>query len=115
MAETSLIGEAEHFWQKRYYDLNIRNHRQFVEKLRYIHRNPVRRGLVSCPEQWPWSSFRHYLTGADGVVDIESQWTARRREKLGIIPTARIHDTPAQAKLERGTLKSRRVDFKKPT
>src|SRR5216683_1516298 len=27
-----LIGDAEHFWQKRYYDLNIRNYPQFVEK-----------------------------------------------------------------------------------
>jgi len=36
-----LIGNAEHFWQKRYYDFNVRNHPQFVEKLRYIHRNPV--------------------------------------------------------------------------
>ena len=42
-----LIGEAEHFWQKRYYDFNIRNHRQFVEKLRYIHRNPMKRGCVN--------------------------------------------------------------------
>lgn len=25
-----LIGESEHFWQKRYYDFNIRNHPQFV-------------------------------------------------------------------------------------
>jgi putative transposase len=29
-----LIDDAEHFWQKRYYDLNIRNYPQFVEKLR---------------------------------------------------------------------------------
>ena len=28
-----LIGDADHFWQKRYYDFNIRNHPQFVEKL----------------------------------------------------------------------------------
>jgi len=35
-----LIGEAEHFWQKRYYDFNVRNHAQFVEKLGHIHRNP---------------------------------------------------------------------------
>ncbi len=28
-----LIGDAEHFWQKRYYDFNIRNRRQFAEKL----------------------------------------------------------------------------------
>jgi putative transposase len=45
-----LIGEAEHFWQKRYYDFNIRNYRQFVEKRRYIHRNPVKRGLCERPE-----------------------------------------------------------------
>ncbi len=41
-----LIGDAEHFWQKRYYDFNIRNYPQFVEKLRYIHRNPVKRWVV---------------------------------------------------------------------
>ncbi|MGC1648380.1 MAG: transposase [Candidatus Sulfotelmatobacter sp.] len=29
-----LIGEAAHFWQERYYDLNIRNYPQLVEKLR---------------------------------------------------------------------------------
>lgn len=27
------------FWQKRYYDHNVRDHESFVEKLRYIHRN----------------------------------------------------------------------------
>jgi hypothetical protein len=41
----------------------------------YIHRNPVRRGLVSSPEQWAWSSFRHYLSGAEGIVEIESHQT----------------------------------------
>ena len=50
-----------------------------IEKLRYIHRNPVKRGLVERPEDWLWSSFRHYATGADSPVEIESQWTARRR------------------------------------
>ena len=54
-----LIGDAEHFWQKRYYDFNIRNDPQFVEKLRYIHQNPVRRGLCKRAEDWEWSSFRH--------------------------------------------------------
>jgi putative transposase len=29
-----LLGDAEHFWQKRYYDFNIRTYPQFVEKLR---------------------------------------------------------------------------------
>ena len=31
------------FWQKRYYDRNVRG-KEFTEKLKYIHRNPVRRG-----------------------------------------------------------------------
>jgi REP element-mobilizing transposase RayT len=76
-----LIGDAEHFWQKRYYDFNIRNYPQFVEKLRYIHRNPVRAGLCERPEDWNWSSFLHYATGAEGLVEIESEWTARKRER----------------------------------
>jgi putative transposase len=76
-----LIGAPEHFWQKRYYDFNIRNCPQFVEKLRYIHRNPVKAGLCERPEHWAWSSFRHYATGYDGRVEIESEWTARKRER----------------------------------
>jgi putative transposase len=78
--------EGGSFWQARYYDFNVWSEAKRIEKLRYIHRNPVRRGLVSCPEQWPWSSFRHYVSGAEGVVEIESQWTARKRELLGITP-----------------------------
>jgi putative transposase len=76
-----LIGDAEHFWQKRYYDFNIRSYSQFMEKLRYIHRNPVQQGLCVRPADWPWSSFRHYATGTEGRVEIESEWTARKRER----------------------------------
>jgi hypothetical protein len=76
-----LIGEAAHFWQKRYYDFNIRNNPQFVEKLRYIHRNPVERGLCERPEDWEWSSFRQYAAGCAGRVEIECEWTARKRER----------------------------------
>jgi hypothetical protein len=68
-----------HFWQRRYYDFNVRNPAKTVEKLRYMHRNPVLRGLAAKPEDWPWSSFRHYATGVPGTVEIESEWTARRR------------------------------------
>jgi putative transposase len=50
-----------------------------VEKLRYMHRNPVVRGLVARPEDWPWSSFRHYASGIEGTVEIESEWTAAAR------------------------------------
>jgi len=68
------------FWQARYYDFLVHNEEKRVETLRYMHRNPVKRGLVEKPEQWAWSSFRHYATGEVGAVEIESEWTARRRE-----------------------------------
>lgn len=74
-----LRGPREKFWQERYYDSNIRGEKPRTEVIRYIHRNPVVRGLVAKPEDWPWSSFRHYATGLEGTVEIESQWTAARR------------------------------------
>ena len=67
------------FWQAHYYDFNVPSHIKFVEKPRYIHRNPVVRGLVAKPEEWKWSSYRHYQTGLCGAVEIESQWTAQQR------------------------------------
>jgi putative transposase len=81
------VTAGKAFWQKRYYDFNVWSKQKRIEKLRYLHRNPVRRGLVEKPEDWAWSSYRHYLTGVEGVVEIESAWTARKRERMGIIPT----------------------------
>ena len=46
----------------------------------------MKRGLVGNPEEWKWSSYRHYLTGVECVVEIVSQWTRRKRELLGIVP-----------------------------
>ncbi len=76
------------FWEKRYYDRNVRDWREFTIKLRYLHRNPVKRGLVKEPADWTWSSFRHYAFREVGVVEIESEWTARDREsqELGLPP-----------------------------
>ncbi len=76
-----LIGERPHFWETRYYDFNVFTAKKRVEKLRYLHRNPVKRGLVEKAEDWVWSSFLHYATGLEGTVAIESEWTARRRER----------------------------------
>jgi putative transposase len=76
-------GDAP-FWLARYYDFNVHTSKKRIEKLRYMHRNPVARGLVQKPEDWEWSSFRHYQTGVEGVVEIESEWTALRRERAGI-------------------------------
>ncbi len=78
----------EHVWQKRFYDFNVYNERKRVEKLRYIHRNPVKRGLAELPEQWAWSSFRAYAYGERGAVRVNFQeWElkikTRKRETFG--------------------------------
>jgi putative transposase len=77
------------FWQPRYYDFNVWSARKRVEKLRYIHNNPAKRGLVANPEEWAWSSSRHYASGEESMVEIESLWTAKRREALGVYPAIR--------------------------
>ena len=49
LAGPDLAGEI---WQRRFYDFNIWTERKRIEKLLYMHRNPVKRGLVSQPEHW---------------------------------------------------------------
>jgi len=46
------------FWQRRFYDFNVWSHKKKMEKLEYMHMNPVKRGLVSSPTDWVWSSYR---------------------------------------------------------
>jgi len=65
---------AGRFWQARYYDFNVFTSPKCLEKLDYMHWNPVKRGLVEKMEQWPCSSYRCYTTGEQGPVHIESAW-----------------------------------------
>ena len=62
------------FWQARFYDFNVWTTKKRIEKLRYMHRNPVKRGLVDTPEQWRWSSYRFYLLDESGVVKVNEGW-----------------------------------------
>jgi putative transposase len=65
-----------HIWQARFYDFVVFTENKRVEKLRYIHRNPVKRGLVLEPQQWSWSSYRQYADGERGVVLVNEQQKA---------------------------------------
>jgi putative transposase len=62
------------FWQTRFYDFNVWTTKKRVEKLRYLHRNPVKRGLVESPEQWRWSSYRFYRLDEAGPVRVNQGW-----------------------------------------
>jgi putative transposase len=88
-----LRGDRQRFWQYRYYDFNTFTTGKFVEKVQYIHRNPVTRGLVSRPEDYRWSSFNHYATGEPSTIQIESQWVDRERFALST-PTNKFAGDP---------------------
>ena len=47
-------------WQRRFYPFSIYSEKKRLEKLNHMHNNPVKRGLVRSPQEWPWSSFRYY-------------------------------------------------------
>jgi putative transposase len=82
--QASLWPEAaQHVWQKRFYDFHVWSERKRVEKLRYMHRNPVKEGLVQEPEQWRWSSYRSYAYGEPGMV------------KINLWPKAELRQRPA--------------------
>jgi len=80
---------AVHVWQARFYDFNVHTARKRMEKLRYMHQNPVKCGLVQEPGQWPWSSYRSYAFGEPGAVRI-NQW-GEAKMKL----STQQHESPA--------------------
>jgi putative transposase len=64
----------EFVWEPRYHDFNVFSHDKKVEKLRYMHRNPVKAGLVDRPEDYPWSSYRAYAFEEEGPVRISTEY-----------------------------------------
>jgi putative transposase len=64
--------DAYALWQRRFYDFNVWSSGKLEQKLDYMHRNPVKRGLVRHPEYWPWSSWSYYEKGEAGLIRIDS-------------------------------------------
>jgi putative transposase len=60
------------FWQPRFYDFNVWSQTKFVEKLHYMHMNPLKTRLVAHPRDWPWSSFSFYAKKESGLLRIDS-------------------------------------------
>jgi putative transposase len=60
------------FWQRRFYDFNTWSSGKIKEKLVYMHENPIRRGLVAHPQDWPWSSWSYYAFREEGLIRIDS-------------------------------------------
>ena len=62
-------GTSEHqVWQEGYHPQQILNDAMMLQKLEYLHLNPVRRGLVVEREHWRYSSAHRWLPGAQPVL-----------------------------------------------
>jgi len=58
-------------WQRRFYPFNVYSEKKRLEKLDYMHNNPVLRGLVRAADQWPWSSFRFYYLSDTSLLSMD--------------------------------------------
>ena len=73
--EFLVVGEEEEataFWQRRFYDFNVWGEKKLTQKLEYMHRNPVDRGLVNHPKDWPWSSWSFYEGDGKGLLPMDA-------------------------------------------
>lgn len=70
-AKANDYRKALPFWETRFFDFNVWSDLKRVEKLRYMHANPVKNGLVDHPREWPWSSWAYYHSGESGLVVID--------------------------------------------
>ena len=60
-------------WQKAFYDEGIRNMNMLLQKIEYIHNNPVRAKIVTSPELYPFSSYNYYVgENYIGIPEIDS-------------------------------------------
>ena len=73
MVDAQPTGDVTYrFWQRGGgYDRWMRSASDLHEKIKYIHRNPVRRGLVSRSEEWKYSSAAEWVLGEPGPVPID--------------------------------------------
>ncbi|MCP4630521.1 MAG: transposase [bacterium] len=65
-------------WQRRFWEHQIRDRRDFNTHCDYIHYNPVKHGLVSSPRDWQYSTFHGYVR--KGKYDTD--WGANKQIKF---------------------------------
>jgi putative transposase len=66
-----IAGSRYQVWQEGYHPQSIRTDEVMLQKLRYIHLNPVRRGHVLEPEHWRYSSAHEWLTGSSPAIRVD--------------------------------------------
>ena len=72
LANTSLKKEQNknQIWQQGNYPETVETDSFFLEKLNYMHMNPVRKGYVVAHKDWKYSSARNWECGDQSVVSV---------------------------------------------
>ncbi len=63
-----IVGQKFQVWEHKNYPEHIFSESFFLEKFNYIHKNPIKRGLVEKPEDWIYSSARYYAGVNENVL-----------------------------------------------
>lgn len=64
-----------HLFEGRYKGYIIKEDSYFLQTSRYIHRNPVKAGIILHPEEYPWSSYRTIIgLGDDKLTYTDRTW-----------------------------------------
>jgi len=94
---TKLINRREgwkgYLWQGRFFSCPLEGE-YLWDAIKYVERNPVRAGIVSRAEDYPWSSARAHVFGADDDLlapryrELGAGWPISWREFLAIEPDA---------------------------
>ena len=58
-------------WQEGYHPELLKSEKWFLQKLEYIHYNPVKSGFVERPEHWKYSSARNYILGDHSLIKLD--------------------------------------------
>ena len=68
-SESSVRRREIGFWQRRFWEHQIRDEDDFARHVDYVHYNPVKHGLVDCVRDWPYSSFHRYVRAGLCPID----------------------------------------------
>ncbi len=73
-------------WQKEVKSVDLWSHKFILQKMNYIHLNPVRANLCDYPAKWIWSSYNAYMSETNSDIPItpdrKDYWTESEFEKI---------------------------------
>jgi len=64
-------------WQRHYWEHLIRDEADYRRHVDYVHVNPLKHGHVKCVQDWPYSTFHHYVAAGvyptDWCGDVDAE------------------------------------------